>query len=158
VVHPEHERLVQLARDGGIAAVLSVVSLADLADAWCAYHERGQRDGLNRHDDPDWWAVEAVLAMNFGRTDDPRRRAVVLALVDRADSEYVLQCIGAGPLEDYVEDRANIVEWIEQAAARSPKFRRALGNVWCADDVSAETLTRFDRAAGVKLARPKPSP
>lgn len=53
--------------------------------------------------------------------------------------------------------RASILAaWLEAECAHNPKLRQALGNVWCAGDVSDATLARLDAAAGVPLERPRP--
>jgi hypothetical protein len=76
-----------------------------------------------------------------------------LVAIAEAAPEEVLGWVGAGPLEDFIKDDRDRVAWVEEQAARSARFRRALGNVWIDNAVSHETLLRIERAAGVELAR-----
>jgi hypothetical protein len=67
----------------------------------------------------------------------------------------LLGYVGAGPLEIFVSNDESRIRWIEEQAARSPRFRRALGNVWTWGTESNEVAARMEAAAGVRLARPK---
>ncbi len=132
--------------------LLEKVSLADVAEAWVAYHSPTHIKGAD--DDPYWWAVEFWLAGTGAWEDEDVVRAGLLALVDAAPNE-LLGHVGAGPLEVFVSNDESRIRWIEEQAARSPRFRRALANVWTWGTESNEVAARLERAAGVRLERPK---
>ena len=46
------------------------------------------------------------------------------------------------------------VRWVEEQAARSKEFRKALGSVQVFGDLPDEVALRVERAAGSRLARP----
>src|SRR4051794_7543926 len=124
-----------------------------MAQAWLAEHRRERPpDEDVADDDPYWWALELWWRPEWLRDLD-RLRAGLLALVAAADTDFELGLIGAAPLESFVSDNADDLTWLEEQCSINPKLRRALASVWCSDFVSAETLTRLDRAAGVPLER-----
>jgi hypothetical protein len=92
----------------------------DWADLWLRY-KREHRDG-------DFWAVDSMF---FLPSEDPERAwLVILALVSRAEEEE-LGYIGAGPLENLVEEHAPaFVDRIEAAALTDTKFQEALSAIW----------------------------
>jgi hypothetical protein len=143
------ERLERLVEAGVVDDILGVVSLNDIADAWNCYH---RRDGGTY--DPDWWAIEFWLYRNAAWKDETVLRAGLLALLDRVDEDFV-GYVGAGPLEDFIEADESRLAWIEEQAANSERFRRALRvmHVWGVhrNDVAA----RIERAAGGALPRPR---
>lgn len=79
--------------------------------------------------DPDFWAWEYVREL-CGSGD----RAALDRLVDLADSaldDQQLDYLGAGPVEDFVSGcGALLINDIERAAIRSPKFLRALQGMY----------------------------
>jgi hypothetical protein len=107
-------------------------------------------------DHPDWWAVGVWFATAF-RRDEKRRRAAILVLIERAPAGADLGYVGAGPLEDFIYNNEERLVWVEEQAARSGDFRRALANVWLDPDLDP-FFDRIERAAGVALKRPLPWP
>lgn len=149
-----HHLLYELVVEGEIDQLLAIVSLDEIATAWCSNHRR-PHDPLQHEDDPDWWAVNLLWSSElFGRGD--LYRQLLLKLVEHAHDEETLLSIGAGPLENFVSDDEDDLRWLEQECAISAGLRTALSGVWCASHVSASTLSRLDHAAGVALARPLP--
>ena len=148
---PRH--LEELLDNYRVDELLSLVTLEEIADAWCRYQTRPHIDGVE-DEDPDWWAVELLMRDYFLRSDEPRVRAVLDLLVGRAPDDDVLGVVAAGPLEDLVmeadEDR---LRWIEQRAEESPRFRQALQRVWVWR-LPPDALARVEQAAGTSLARP----
>ena len=60
--------LEELVLDGQVAKLLSLVTLEQVAVAWCGYHARTHVPGVE-DDDPDWWAVFLLQEMaTSGRT------------------------------------------------------------------------------------------
>jgi hypothetical protein len=145
-------RLEELISAGDLEELFSLVTLAEVADAWCSYQTRPHIAGVE-DDDPDWWAVELLLDSGFW-SDEARLRAALDLLVERAPDDDVIGVVGAGPLEDFVKDyNGDRLVWIEERAAASPRFRQALTHVWIWS-VEPEVFARVERAAGVPLARP----
>ena len=127
--------------------------LDDVANAWCRYHARtatGQKLGV---DDGDWWAVEFWLAGSEVWANEVVVREGLLALIDAATDD-LLSYVGAGPLETFISADESRVRWIENQAARSVRFRKALANVWTWGTEPDDVAARLERAAGVPLARP----
>jgi hypothetical protein len=143
------ERLEELVLLGKLDELFSLVTLEDIADAWCRYTSRPHIDGVDG-DDPDEWA--SLLVTDIEELDELRARCLLDRLVDRAPNDD-LEVVGAGPLEDFVkghnEDR---LLWIEARAASSARFRQALACVWIWS-LEPQVFARVERAAGVPLAR-----
>lgn len=78
--------------------------------------------------DPDAWAADGwpVLLAH----DAERAWRVLLLLVERAPDD-VLGQVGAGPLEDFVNEHApEFIDRIEERARRDPRFRAAMAGAW----------------------------
>jgi hypothetical protein len=152
---PDPERLQELIDDFRVDEVLSLVTLDEIADAWCGYQTRPHIAGVE-DEDPDWWAVELLMDSRF-ISDEARLRATLDLILDRADEEDVFGVFAAGPLEDFVaecdEDEGRLA-WVEERAAVSPRFREALQriHVW---SLPPEVFTRIERAAGARLPVPE---
>ena len=148
----QSEHLQALVLEEDLDALFALVSLDDVAAAWCRYQNTSHTS--DDDDDPDWWAVDLFFTTEIFRRIDVYR-SLLLKLVEHAD-ESVLGNIGAGPLESFVCDDPDHLQWLESHCASNPKLRVALAGVWCSNDVSAETLARLDRAAGQPLPRLAP--
>ena len=124
---PKH--LQELLDGFRVDEVLSLVTLEEIADAWCRYQERHGVDGVD-DEDPDWWAVELLMDSGFG-SDELRVRAILDLLIDRAGDHDVLEVVAAGPLEDFVKaaDKERL-RWIVQRGEESPRFRQALQGIY----------------------------
>jgi uncharacterized protein DUF6869 len=156
-VAPDPRRLQQLLDDFKVDELLSLVTLEEIADAWCSYQTRTHISGVE-DDDRDWWAVELLLDSTF-LSDETRRRATLELILERANAEEVFGVFAAGPLEDFVagcegtgDDR---LDWIERRAAASPRFREALRRIH-AWSLPPEIFERLERAAGASLPLPEP--
>jgi len=146
------ELLQALVDDEDLEGLLQVVTMDEVADAWCRYTERREHAGPDDDADPDWWAIEFFMMrpiFSNGRV----YRSGLLALLRRANSDYLVSCVAAGPLENFVSDDESDLRWLEQEAARNEVLRRALTGVWCHGHVSEATFARLERAAGQALPR-----
>ena len=91
--------------------------------------ERGDRVELERAASPGareaWRAYELVQqTMNIGGADAIR---LIQALLATAPGDEGGVAVGTGPLEDLLNEHGNdLVDLVEQAARRSPKFAQAL--------------------------------
>jgi hypothetical protein len=132
-------------------AVAGEISLAEIAAAFFASLHTKERD-----DDPNFWAIDLWFPVNDEWWQDEERvRSGLLALIDAASGDDDLAYVGAGPLEDFIENDESRLRWIEGQARTSARFRRALSNVWVWGMQRNEVAERVERAAGVPLARPK---
>jgi len=99
-----------------------------LIDAWLTYQR-------------NWWASEAL---NRLIEDQPKKAWEVLkVLIGKADTDALLEHIGSGPLEDFINFHgAEFIEQIEDHAKKDPKFSQALAAVWIEDnrDVLSQRL------------------
>jgi hypothetical protein len=150
----DRERLNDLALFGELDELFKLVTLEDLADAWCRYQSRPHIYEVEEEDPDEWAMLFLTGGGGMDDLDEPRTRALLDLLVDRAPNDTVIEMIGAGPLEDFIvrhnEDRLN---WIEQRASSSARFRQALARVWIWN-IDPDAFARVERVAGVPLARP----
>jgi hypothetical protein len=146
------------------AEALALVPLEDFAAAYCRYfvRETATEDTTGWDDDPDGWAAQLYFDLTetgYGEewSDDheERLRRFLMLIVDGAANDDVLEYIGAGPFEDFLALDEGRVAWVEAQAAASPKFRKALANVWIASWAPEETFLRIEAAAQVPLAWPE---
>jgi hypothetical protein len=137
-------RLERLVSEGSVAQLLTLESLDSIARAWIRFNRADPADAGQMR---DWWAVHAWLGSAL-LEDEDRYRAGLLQLIDAATSEADLDNVGAGPLDDFIADDESRLAWIEERAAHSPGFRRALVNVrvWGLPD---PVIDRIERAAGL---------
>ena len=143
-------KLEELVLDGQVAELLTLVTLEQVAAAWCGYHTRTHLSGVE-DDDPDWWAVFLLQGGEFW-SDELRVRTVIDLLVELAPDDRVLGGVGAGPLEDFISDNEDRLVWIERRAAASARFKEALRHVWIWS-LGPNVLARVERAVGEELAR-----
>jgi Family of unknown function (DUF6869) len=146
---PKH--LQELLDDFRMDELLSLVTLEEIAEAWCRYQTRPHIAGVEE-EDADWWAVELLMDSDF-LSDERRVRQTLTLLINQAPSEDVLGVVAAGPLENFVTDDEDRLRWIEEQAKESPRFREALRRAWLWD-LPAEAFARLERAAGGELPRP----
>jgi hypothetical protein len=107
----------------------SLNTLADLPDDEVIVEGciRAWQKGWN---DPDAWAADGwpVLLM-----EDAERawRVLLLLLVERVPDDVPLTQVGAGPMEDFINEHApEFVDRIEERSRRDPRFREAMAGVW----------------------------
>jgi hypothetical protein len=152
------KKAVEAAERGDLDALLALVSLDELADAWWRYTMRwdiAHKNGTTEPDwdtDPDAWASE-IWHEEVLQQREQAVRDYLHVLAERAPAEADLGYMGAGPIEDFIRDDDHCLLWIEQEARRSAKFRSALANVWVSG-LSPAAFLRVQRAAGVELQWP----
>jgi hypothetical protein len=151
-------RAIKAAERGDLDALLALVSLDELADAWWRYTMRcdiAYKNGTTQPDwdtDPDAWASE-IWHEEVLQQREQTVRDYLHVLAERAPAEADVGYLGAGPIEDFIRDDDDRLLWIEQEARRSSKFRSALANVWVSG-LSPAAFLRVERAAGVELSWP----
>lgn len=144
--------LDELIMQGRLDVVLQHVTVDEFATAWCRYS--AQPSDEHAEEDPDWWAISFTISAALEH--HPIVRPLLLALIDAAPDERVVGNIGAGPLEDFISDDEDDLAWLEAESPSRPKLAQAVAGAWVAGSVSASTLVRLDRIAGVPLVRPRP--
>ena len=95
---------------------MSARSDGEIAVAWIANQE-------------SFWAWEEV---DRACADDPERAwKLILRILSGTDSPHIIECLGAGPLEDLLAKHgATVIARVEELAARESKFRTCLSHTW----------------------------
>lgn len=123
-------------------------SNAEIADAWVDWmklsrpHEGRPRA---RDDDPAWWAIDAVMELES--SDPVRALEVAFEIARKSSDEWVLENLGAGPLETLLSRDQTFLDAIKIEAASNPNLLEALGSVWM-NDMPAETRAAVQRLTG----------
>lgn len=111
---------------------------ADLAAGWLTYWET-------------FWAWEGVGELV--REGEEDSWFVLSELIKRSTDDDTLGAIGAGPLEDWLNDHGpRVIALIEAEAARSRNFRVAVSAVW-QSRMSDDIYARVVKARGDEPAR-----
>ena len=150
VTQPDPEHLRGLIDNSRVDELLELVSVEEIADAWWGVYGEPKDDSRKSL---NWWAVALWHHDDFLKREEPRRDGLI-ALAERAPEDANLGQLGAGPLEDFIWADDETIAWIEEQAARIPRFKTALASVWLAQDTPDWVWERLDRAAGIKLDRP----
>lgn len=129
------------------------MTLTEVAQAWMRYQHRYQADGDPGIHDPDWWAVDAWMAVEWW-ADENRVRAGLLELVAAAETDADFGTLGAAIMELFVTDDERRLGWLEQQAAHSEPFHRSLRNVHIWGEQSDVIAQRVEAAAAARLPRP----
>ncbi|HWE45036.1 MAG TPA: hypothetical protein VG407_03325 [Caulobacteraceae bacterium] len=122
----------------------------DIARSWIAHYARFGRpssaEQIKAHDDdPDWWAVNSLMELDG---QDPVRSLDIVFLISRgSDDGWVLENLGAGPIENLINDDPTLLDAIELEVASNPRLREALQSVW-RGDISEDTWARLQKIVG----------
>lgn len=101
----------------------------------------------------NFWAHEELAGLCEDKPQDAWE--VIIALVDAATSEPLLEAIGAGPLQELMAMHgAEFISRVEQEAAASARFRRAMAGAWLDGD-DTPVWERFYEIAGVEPPFPQ---
>jgi len=121
----------------------SSAELQELVDAYLRHASERREE--------DFWAFDRVGEVVRG--PDPERAFELVEALVRAAPDDRLGYIGAGPVEDLVEQHsAVLIDWIEGAARRDPRFREALASIWLVvEDVSSDALARLQAVTGNRI-------
>ncbi|HWE44437.1 MAG TPA: hypothetical protein VG407_00300 [Caulobacteraceae bacterium] len=117
-----------------------------IAERWIAYYLRngaGEKAALDS--DPDWWALETMMALQF---DDPLRALEIVFLIAHASGDaWVLTNLGAGPLEGLLADDPTFLDAIVLETTSCPNLKTALVSVW-QNGMPDETYAAVRRLSG----------
>ena len=106
-------------------------SNAEVADAWIDYTNRVRPvDGqpIARDDDPAWWAIDAVMDLEF--SNPTRALEIAFAIARKSSDEWVLENLGAGPLETLLCRDPTFFDAVKIEVASSINLLEALRSVW----------------------------
>jgi hypothetical protein len=99
-----------------------------LAAAWIALNSRPSPMDLNV-DDPNLWAHERLWQMSRSNPDDCW--CAILYIMERAQNDYILGSLAAGPLENFLGYHGEeFIVQVERRAASDTIFRKLLSGVW----------------------------
>lgn len=121
----------------------------DIAQSWTAHYTRNgppqsEQDIGIHPDDPDFWATETLMDLQF---DDPVRALEIVFLIARdADDDWVLENLGAGPLESLLAADPTFLDAVALEMRSSPRLKGALQCVW-QNTMSDETWAQVQRLA-----------
>jgi hypothetical protein len=104
---------------------------AEIVDAWIDYTNRFRPvDGeyIARDDDPAWWAIDAVMELEF--SNPMRALEIAFAIARKCSDEWVLENLGAGPLETLLRWDPTLFDAIKIEAASSLNLLEALRSAW----------------------------
>ncbi len=117
-----------------------------LADAYWRHYRlaTGGREQRLAAQELEWAEAEVRRAL----VDTVAAIRLLVDLADAAPDDGALAYLGAGPIEDLLVDPApTVVDHIEQAARRHPRFRYALRCAWFDEHVQPSARDRL-RAFG----------
>jgi hypothetical protein len=111
----------------------------DLLETYLAYTKALEQ---GTEDDARFWAVEAMWELVD--RDPEGAWTILLQMIDRADGDYALASIAAGPLENFIVAHGErFLGRIEAEARTTSKFRRALVGVWGQNRMPDELVRRL---------------
>lgn len=115
--------------------------LRELCEAWLTYEREDHGEGVD-HQDPNWWAVDAVMDAE-GKLERIWRLILGLCEIARPD-DPAAEMIGAGPLESIIfQHGENAVDLIQPAADQNATLLAALRYVWAWDEPTRPRIDRY---------------
>lgn len=112
---PDPEALLDA---GDVDGLLATFSLDDIAAAWCRNADENRAAG--QEPGPDFWAW-LLLCDSYVWRRHELLRALLVRIVKLA-SDQALGLAGAGPVEDFLSDDEDDLQWIERECDRSERF------------------------------------
>lgn len=95
------------------------------------------------------WAIQKVLDLSSDGCWD-QVWDFILGVTVSTDSDWVLSCLGAGPLEDLLCSKcAEYLDRVADCANRSDKFKKALRSVWL-DSSDTPLYSEIYKIAGIE--------
>ncbi|QUD90556.1 DUF6869 domain-containing protein [Phenylobacterium montanum] len=122
----------------------------EISRSWIAHYVRMGRPSsaaeIKAHDDdPDWWAVRTLMELD--RQDPARALDITFLIAKGSDDAWVVENLGAGPLEDLIDGDPTLLDAIALETASNPRLKEALQSVW-QGEMSDDTWARLRRIAG----------
>lgn len=104
----------------------------DLIESWLRYNAYERHDQPD-DEDPDGWAVEAVMTMVHDEPDEAWN--LMIDLSQGADTEWQFVMIGAGVLDDLLRlDPDRYMTALEESARANRKLVTAAACTWLDDE------------------------
>lgn len=129
--------------------------LEELCRAWLRY-ESAPREGRVDDEDPDWWAVDAVMELQGEALELEWLVLRKLCVAAEGANDKAVGMIGAGPLESLLYSRGEeAMDLIEPAMDEVPALVDALQSVWMWDQPFSPRLDRCLAAKGRTMVRPR---
>jgi len=121
--------------------------MAELVAAYWTYQALRRGDRAQRRASENWfWAWEEIR--DVVAANPLKGVALIAGLVDAAPDREALANVGAGPLEDLINQHsAAVVEAVEDQARRDARFREALTFVTLSAQISPGVVERLRRFA-----------
>jgi len=115
-----------------------------LASDWIAYEKKHEPErGTTREERLDEVAFEIVLKLMELVDDDWINALAICAEIARQSNDpWILEILGAGPLEDLLERGHEVLQPFLAEAKANPSFRQALRHIWPRSD--ADLWRRFE--------------
>ena len=116
--------------------------IRSLSDAWIEHllHSRGKVN------EATFWAWDRLA--DLVQTEPEEAWKVIEAIRQATGSDYILECLAAGPLEDLLAEHGDqFIDRVETLARRDQQFRKLLGGVW-RNDISDKVWSRIRAVAG----------
>jgi hypothetical protein len=127
--------------------------IAQVCRAWISYEQRTEGTVIPDEDDPDWWAVEAVMDSEHNPHCQMTQWRLILCLCSTvgSDDESTIGMIGAGPLETMIfSDGERAMDLIEPAADEHRNLLSALTHVWCFEEPVRPRIDRYLASRGLE--------
>jgi len=102
----------------------------------------------NVRDAENAWGLTRMVEDNI---EPDRARAIILGIMALDINEEQFGLLGAGPLEDFLNySGPDYIGVIEELAAKNPRFRRVLSNVWQTQAIAPEVWKRVQKITSVQ--------
>jgi len=122
----------------------------DFVTSWMAIQDAlGGSDAYEKN----FWAHEDLAELCESKPRDAWE--VIVALVGAANTEPLLEAIGAGPLQDLMTQHGEeYIAQVEKEAQENARFRRAMAGAWLDSD-DTPVWAKFYQIAGVEPPFPE---
>ena len=112
---------------------------------WVSAYLEAQERRVADSGDPLWWAVDRFFELMDAKPEDCWQ--AIVEITRRDLSEDLINVVGAGPLEDLIEEHGDkFIDQIEREAAQSPVFKKMLASVWDGGDSNVWSRVKRARA------------
>ena len=139
-----NDTVVSALADGELHLIVERLGVQRFTDSWLAVSADPSS--------PMGWAT-SLMSSDEGWASEEMRRAILLQLIADARGEHFWY-VAAWPLEDFLNDDPERLEWMEQEAARNPRFLAALTGVWTSGK-SPQTAARIAAIAPDEESEPE---
>jgi hypothetical protein len=80
-----------------------------------------------------FWAAHRSpidMLLDLARDDPVRAKLVVVSIINQSQDDWVLECVGAGPIEDLFKSRDEAQRTLLSLGADAAKTRIAVNHTW----------------------------